>query len=158
MTEREQPKSRPDDPLGEPKRMLSLFGVGQSQSTWMPRELGAILRHQLDTPLRSEVDSSIELSGEWLNDGATVRRLLAHPSPPIELLDHFKRNFKNASQAAEGALPKEVATVLYIAVIVAARRTGHQLSSLEDESLREKVEWATRRRWLDPDLAGFFKR
>ncbi|CAN5553432.1 hypothetical protein BH09PLA1_BH09PLA1_18240 [soil metagenome] len=142
--------------------MLDLLTVGGSESGWMPSELGAILSHQLDVPLaETAADDSAsdvvdgKLDPEWR--GATLRALLVHPAPPIALLSRLKQFFKLASTAPGDSLPKEVATVLYIAVIVAGQRAGERLTRLDDASIQERVEWASRRRWLDPSLASLFK-
>jgi hypothetical protein len=147
---------RNDEPLTEPERLLAMFTVGSGvdASTWLPSELGAILAHELDTPIREALDesSSAELKAEWAGADATVRKLLAHPTPPPSLLERLKEIAKASSVVDDGPLPKEVATVLYIAAIVAGLRAGQKLSGLDDESLRQRVEWACRRRWIDPQL------
>src|SRR4051812_48529281 len=98
------------DPLSQPSRMLALFSIPEQR--WQPGELGDILAHQLDVRLCemnvNDVDASI-----------TLRQLLSDDNPSIAVLHQLKRGFKDASQAKDCALPAEVATVLYIAVIVA---------------------------------------
>jgi hypothetical protein len=149
-------QNRNDEPLTEPRRLLALFTVGSGvdSSTWLPSELGAILAHELGTPIREALDDSslAELKAEWAGADATVRKLLMHANPPPNLLERLKEIAKASSIVDDGPLPREVATVLYIAAIVAGLRAGQKLSALDDESLRQRVEWACRRRWIDPQL------
>src|SRR5687768_1349181 len=122
----------PPDPSSvpsEPKRMLDLLSVGSTsmKSGWMPSELGAILAHQLDVPLK-EIVAAVD--NGWRD--RTLRTLFADTSPPVSVLGKLKHAFKVASTSADGAVPVEVATVLYIAVIVVAQRGGEQLTSLDE--------------------------
>jgi hypothetical protein len=129
------------DSLAEPKRLLTLLNVGQTQSDWMPGELGAILAHQLNVPLREMIAGA--------NDARSLAQVLADSNPDVNVLASLKDTFKLASTQPNDALPKEVATVLYIAVIVVAQRAGMRLTSLDDGALAERVAWALNRRWLD---------
>jgi len=131
--------------------MLYLLSVVPTQSGWLPTELGAILTHQLDTPL-----AEVVAGGAGFEKEKTVRDLLFEVNPPATLMEQVKGVFKTASTASGDLLPKEVATVLYIAIIVAGQRAGQRLTSLDDAALLERVEWASRRRWLDPMLSGLF--
>ena len=126
----------------EPKRLLTLLNVGQTQSDWMPGELGAILAHQLSVPLREMLTSS--------NDSRSLAQVLAGSNPDVNVLTSLKDTFKVASTQPNDALPKEVATVLYISILVVAQRAGFRLTSLDDVALRERIAWAKNRRWLDP--------
>src|SRR3954452_6226460 len=94
------PTTTPDAALSEPKRLLTLFSLG-TDSSWFPTELGPILTHQLDAKLRHVLreftdDPVNELSGEWAEEGATLRRLLKHDNPPVALLERLKRIAKKA--------------------------------------------------------------
>lgn len=153
-----------DDPLHEPKRLLTLFSLGNEDSpSWLPNELGSILSHELDTSLRTALreapdDPVSELKGEWSSDAATVRTLLSHPNPPLPLLERLKRITKKASSVNDGPLPKEVATLLYVAsILVAQQRAGEPISNLDEPALRERVQWAARRKWLAPILGELFQ-
>lgn len=136
------------DALAEPKRLLTLLNVGQTQPDWLPGELGAILTHQLNVPLREIIAGN--------NDPRSLAQFLAVANPDANVLRSLKDTFKLASTRPNDALPKEVATVLYIAVIVVARKAGLQLTTLNDTALGERVAWATNRRWLDPALRVLF--
>jgi hypothetical protein len=151
--------------LSEPRRLLSLFSLGPGEAAWMPSELGAILAHELNATIRDALTSFddpqdvTELSGEWSGSDATIRKLLTHPSPPTGLLERLKGVAKVESTTEGGELPKEVATVLYIASIVAAKRAGaRDVTQLDDAALAERVQWACRRRWLDAELRELFER
>lgn len=145
------PPSSSNDRLAEPKRMLSLLSVVPTQSGWMPSELGAILTHQLDIPLHEVVAGTLDAGVP------TLRHLLTNPSPPAALMQQLKGLFKTASTATDDLLPKEVATILYLAIIVAGERTGLRLTSLDPAALHERLDWASKRRWLDPMLGDLFR-
>lgn len=132
--------------------MLDLLSVVPTQSGWMPSELGAILTHQLDIPLQDVIPGSAA-SGE----PKSLRNVLMDPTPPAALMAQLKGLFKTASTASDDLLPKEVATVLYIAIIVAGQRAGQRLTSLDSAALRDRIEWASKRRWLDPTLVELFR-
>jgi hypothetical protein len=149
------PPMDPLDPLAEPKRLLNLMSGTPTGSSWMPGELGAILKHELQVPLRDIV--AVSPPSEWSAADTNLRGLLAHENPPVELLEALKRLFKSASAASDDLLPKEVATVLYLAVIAAGARAGHNLTSWGQTELRQRIEWASRRQWLAPPLDKLFE-
>jgi hypothetical protein len=138
-----------DDPLSEPGKLLTLLSLNPGDASWGPNELAAILRHQLDAPL-----------GEIVPDSAhsNLRQMLADPAPSIESLERVKQFAKSATVDVSSGLPRDVATVLYLAVIIVARRAGHLLTKLDDRELDVKIAWAARRPWLDPDLRAILWR
>lgn len=139
--------------------MLSLLSLSPDRATsWMPGELGGILAHMLDIPLRDLLADSMssEIPQEWRGDDANLRRLLVDRDAPDALMHRLKHQFKLDSTSADSPLPAEVATVLYIALIAAGHRAGRSLTSLDLASLRDRAQWAARRRWLDPMLADLF--
>ena len=73
----------------------------------------------------------------------TFRQLLLHPHPPIEVLNLVKQFAKGCRSRPDGPLPHEVATILYLAAIAAARRNCHQrISTLDDAAWQRAVDWA----------------
>ena len=56
------------------------------------------------------------------------------------------------------SISDEVASVLYLlAIVVARRRCGRQISGLDAESLRYGLDWAQRQPWLDEATRGLFR-
>jgi hypothetical protein len=149
-------------------RILALFldmEEGQRR-IWPADELGAILRHQLET--------SVQLDLEGL--GSTFKsRLLALPaaqqpgkltfgqlfqiaSPPADLLNLVKQFAKASRVRGETVLPPEIATVLYLASIVVARlRCGKRISDQSDESLTYGIQWVLDQPWADETTRQLFR-
>ena len=76
--------------------------------------------------------------------------LLAHPHPPVELLKVTKDFAKACRLSPRGALPKEIATVLYFASIAAAMvRCRRRITGLSDADLADGLRWTLARPWLD---------
>lgn len=151
MSQDPQQPAKSDDPLDAPHRLLTLINVSGASSPWLPGELGAILSHQLDSPLRDALPVDV---GEARDEKMTLRMLFEQTAPPVALVEQLKRAMKSASVDPESFLPREVATALYIAALVAGLRAGHRLSSLADEAIQERARWAQSREWLDPTLRG----
>ena len=151
---------RPDWSNANLRRLAGLMQVDE-QALWGESELGAILQHQLEAPLELELRQTGV--GEWPPAGGTpsagdaairtFRELLEDPQPPIELLERTKQYAKSCRSRVDGPLPEEVATVLYLAAIVAARaRCGRAISRLGELALRHAVDWALGQPWLDPSV------
>src|SRR3954467_5239772 len=105
----------------QPEKLLTLLSLGPGESLWQPDELGAILTHQLDAPLRETLAVAADEVTPW----GTLRELFLNPSVPVVWLERVKRVTKDASADEESGVPREVSTVLYIGSIVLARRAGH---------------------------------
>jgi len=144
-------KASTNDPLSQPGRLLSLLSLTPLESSWQPAELGQILAHQLDTPVREALADDSDATAQ-----TTIRALLLDPPPSPDLLGRLKRFAKAATVSAENGLPTDVATVLYVATIVVGQRSGHAFTKLDATELRERVEWCARRSWLDPTLREIF--
>lgn len=147
------PSSSPDT-RSEARRMLELLSIAPTHSGWLPTELGPILAHQLDVPLSEIVEQRLPETQQ--SGSQNLRTLFANASPPIDLLKQLKDFFKRASVDESESLPREVATVLYIAILCLARNVGATLTRLDDAALADRVDWASSRRWLEPILARLF--
>jgi hypothetical protein len=124
------------------------------KSPWSKAELGAILDHQLSSPLADDLLACDPGTPAYLKvpDIATFRDLFLNARPPIELLELAKRFAKRGRDDPQDLVPKEVSTVLYfLSVAVALARWGQRISRLNDEALREGIEWALAQPWLDDD-------
>jgi hypothetical protein len=136
-----------------PLRVAQLLALDGGGAAWRADELAAILRHQLDAHLAADLGEMPRRSEE-----VSFAQLLSEPNPPLELLERVKRFGKAHKSTPDGALPAEVATVLYFASIVAARlRCGARISELEDAALLEGMEWALAQTWLDERCAHLFR-
>lgn len=142
-----------------PKSLARLMGLGNDPQHWGwgRHELADVLRHQLHAPLLFDVNATAGAADEGGPVGC-LDDLFRHPRPPLPLLRLTKDFAKVADQPPDGAVPAEVATVLYYAAIVAAfLRHGERISRLSDEQLSQGVAWGLGQPWLDETLAGLFK-
>ena len=138
----------------------------QPKRTWRPEDLGAILKHQLATPVQVDLESldpTVAPKVRTLSEarGLVLKSfgdLLLHPNPPVELLTLTKDFAKANRNNEESALPPEVATVLYFASIAAARlRCNERISRMDDAQLQDGLEWAGQQPWLDADTRTLIK-
>lgn len=144
-------------------RLLAAEADGTAE--WSATDMAAILRHQLNAPLRADLSATNASAGKTLDtasqDGpppATFGELFAHPRPPVELLKLAKDFAKALRRDASCGVPAGVATVIYYASIVAARsRYGQRITDLDEETLRRGVEWALAQPWLDDMTRAMFE-
>lgn len=156
--------TRFDTETAGPRSLAGLLQIGELGS-WTAAELGPILEHQLDTPL--DVDLGAAVVAEGASPGSasepqpqrrTFRQLLLDPHPPLPLLQLVKQFAKVCRSQPDGSLPHEVATVLYLAAIAAARRHGDQrISTLDDDAWRSAVAWALAQSWLNADVRALLQ-
>jgi hypothetical protein len=135
-----------------PGRLARLLRADEDQvGDWRVNELGAILRHQLRSPLAPELpvpavsEEPIETFGD----------LLQHPHPPVQLLSSLKDFAKSHCAPRAGSLPSEVMAVLYYASIVAARLHAHQcITQLSDPELRRGIACVVEKPWIEENTRG----
>jgi WD40 repeat protein/predicted Ser/Thr protein kinase len=125
---------------------------------WHPEELGSILRHQLDSPLAFDLGNFAPESKGTLDVISpstttplnTFGDLLRHPHPPLEVLKLVKEFAKANRNNSQSTLPPEIATVVYFAaIVVALMRCGQRITALDDDALRQGVEWVVAQPWID---------
>jgi hypothetical protein len=143
----------------EPERLASLMGPIPDVG-WDPQDFPAILDHQLRAPLvfdGTRVAPPPEPAGQARDHRIrSFGELLAHPSPPRELLLMMK-SFAKDSDVGGAPLPQEVASVLYFAAIAAGLlRLGERITTLDDAALRQGLEWCCARPWLTKELVDLF--
>jgi len=143
--------------------MLDL-GVAKEQ-LWEPDELGLILEHQLASPLEFDIigmkpDQLEQLKSDWQTTPPieTFGDLLFHPRPPVRFLE-LTKEFARASRGhSERPLPDEVASVVYLASIMAAfARCEKRITGLSDDGLRYGLTWALGQAWLRGPMRELFE-
>lgn len=151
------------DPRAPINSLADFFELDvEPRRVWQPHELGAILHHQLSVPLDVELGPLVLAGAVRAEEGArlaTFGDVLHHPRPPLRLLELIK-DFAKASRAdPQGALPSEVATVLYVAAVAVARTAcGRRISRVGDAAERDNVAWVLAQPWLDPPTRALFNR
>src|SRR5690242_12237230 len=128
----------------DPTRLSAMLAPDLPATIWEPGELAAVLRHQLAAPL-DFTPPGAEEAGERARPKTadlvptspglpqTFGDLLFAPNPPIDLLIQLKAFAKPFVTSARGALPREIAAVLYYGSIILARtRGGRRISELDD--------------------------
>jgi len=123
---------------------------------WPADELPALWRHQLDTPLISDLvdvaPNAAQCISTWcqLSGTGTFGDVLSDPSPPIQILRLIKDFAKSRTAGVDASPLQELAIALYYAVIaVALVRCGLRITDLPDASLLKGFGWAAACAWLD---------
>ena len=128
---------------------------------WTGRDLPAMLRHQFEARLESDLsspqapDGSSQARKRDLAEAASRRinnfgDLLFHREPPLELLELSKEFFKARTQVCTRGSPEwKVAHLFYLLSILAAGERAHTISSLSSENLLKNIGWALHQGWVD---------
>ena len=142
-----------------------LDSSGPQVSTWQDEDLRGLFQHQLDTSLASafeypesgESPTLTQLGKSSVPPIVTFADLLKHDQPPLELLHAMRRMARRSAKETSGAIPDEIASVLYFAAIAVARvRLGERISRSDDNVLRYGFEIMMRRAWIGKDLTEVF--
>jgi len=149
----------------KPQSLARLLDAEAGGGDWSAADMAAILRHQLNAPLRADLSATNPRAGKTLDTvsqagppPATFGELFAHPRPPLELLELAKDFGKALRRDASCGVPAGVATVIYYASIVAAQlRCGRRISDLDEAALRRGVDWALAQPWLDAAIRAMFE-
>ncbi|HWE01529.1 MAG TPA: hypothetical protein VG326_03900 [Tepidisphaeraceae bacterium] len=153
------PTELPPDPE---KSWASLFDLDDAERltdrAWPEEELGAVMRHQLSSPVQFDLQALPGPSADRLEalcaaEGLVIKSfndLLFHPHPPIELLEMTKRFAKATHGHPDAIVPKDVALLLYYSsIMVALTRCGKRITGLSDHDLALGIRWALDRTWID---------
>jgi hypothetical protein len=137
----------PDPNDRDPQRLAKIVDFDDAESPWQPHEMAAVLRHQLAAPMVFGPEDGAWGSGRA---PATFGELLSRIDPPLPLLKLMKDHARAHSIQPHSPIPREIATVLYYAAILAALvRHGARISGLDDEPLRKGVLTVLKIDWLD---------
>ncbi len=125
---------------------------------WRPEELAAAWEYHLSAPLQFDLGGLDPARARELRDLsaaqglllASLRGLLQHPVPPLELLEMVKDFAKACLCAPDPPLPPELAGALYhLVMAVALSRLGERITNLGDAEILSGLDWAMARPWLD---------
>lgn len=155
-------KSR-EDKSGEPTSGLAgLLALGlNAPEQWTSDELEAALDDEISSPMEFNLVSfkpaeagalraRVQARGLLLK---SLRELLLHAKPPLELLVMAKDYFKANVAKPQPGLPEEVARALYYLTIAAAWSRYHQrITSLADSNILTALGWVARQVWVDKEL------
>jgi hypothetical protein len=151
-----QPKTAFDTDRQQLATLLDL--APDAERLWRDEELGAILRHQLTAPMQVDLINlerglAVKVRNLAEAQGLTLKSfgdLLAHPNPPVELLQITKDFAKACRLSPHSSLPREIASVLYFASIAAALvRCRRRITGLPNDALADGLNWVLARPWLD---------
>jgi hypothetical protein len=142
------------------RQLSALLGVSADggERLWNDDELGAILRHQFAASIQADLTRldrkpTGKVHNVAVSPGLPVKSfgdLLSHPNPPIELLKAAKDFAKFCRLSPHGAIPREIAAVLYFASLAAALvRCRCRITSLSDKTSAEGFRWVQTRPWVD---------
>jgi hypothetical protein len=127
---------------------------------WSQLDLRDMLAHQLAAPLHlalgplsAEVTHFLETGQGPFDSGITLRELLAHQSPPLELLILVKRFAKICRRSPDNPLPSEIVMFLYYASITAATtQLNEAISDLNDASMIRGLQWLCAQPWMSGEM------
>jgi hypothetical protein len=131
----------------DPQQLSKIVDFDDVESPWQAHEMAAVLRHQLAAPMVFGPEDGAWGSGRA---PATFGELLCRTDPPLPLLKLMKDFARAHTIQPHSPIPREIATVLYYAAILAALvRHGARISGLDDEPLRKGVQAVLLNDWLD---------
>ena len=131
----------------------------ESSRIWQASELASILRHQLASPIETDLidlmpDCAQKLSRAGsLEPGLTYAQLLSMSAPPQEVLEAVKDLAKSIYHEQTAAIPREIGKAIYFATLAAAKlRLGKSISQIDERSLRRGCEWVFTQEWTGDEL------
>jgi hypothetical protein len=129
---------------------------------WRDSEVGALLRHQLDSSIEPELSEHMSVALRQLRDSdecmswmaRTFRQVLQdRGAAPMALLSAIKEYGKLLSQPERFGLPAQVGQTIYLLAIAAGLvRCGQRITASSDAELRAGFAWAAEQNWLDDEL------
>jgi len=142
--------------------LAGLFAIEQEAAPlWTPGELSQILHHWLALPVEQWLGLSPKTDLTTISDLRTsvqppihsLRSLLEHPAPPINLLRQTKDFAKLCRDQAEHGIPVEVALVIYFACMARAL-LAHQttITTMENGPAIAGLQWLESMDFADSSL------
>ena len=139
--------------------LLDLDALSDPPQVWDARDLGAVLRHQLEAPVefglagdpRGSVGAPADdLPTDDLGSPHTFRALFHNPQPGLDLLHRTKQAAKAITNDPDAVVPREIGIVVYyLSILVARLRYAERITALDDRSLAVGVRTILSRDWLD---------
>ena len=134
-----------------PELLARLMALEAESAAWGPEDLAAVWRHQMACGLGDELAGGA--GGE-----RTFGEVLWAERPAVELLTLIKDYAKSKRADLAAGMPGEVASALYYTTIAAARvRAGASITTLDEKTLVEGVNWALGQPWLDERTRALFE-
>src|SRR4051812_48731847 len=136
---------------------------------WRPEELAEMLLHQLAAPIGEDVwrlseelarryDQEMTRVSDAGGAAMTFGELFGASGPPVEVLRIVKDYAKQSISISDGPMPEELGAALYYASISCALlRCGQRISSLDQQAMREGLNWALGQSWLNDSLRALFQ-
>ncbi|NQT91883.1 MAG: hypothetical protein HQ559_03910 [Lentisphaerae bacterium] len=150
------------DPSSESIRVL-LDEVAAENRLWSADDLRDVLNHQWSAPLAVDLSGLTVENAERVEMLATSKGLLLrsfgdlleHPHPPLSLLVLTKEFAKRCLSSSNGAVPHDVARVLYFASIATALdRCSLRITKLGDKQIADGISWALSLDWIPTGARG----
>jgi hypothetical protein len=154
------------DTQADPRSLSTLLQFDDiHRHQWSAQDLQDMLQHQLAAPLHlglgplsAEVTHQLRAGPEPLNPRMTLRELLRHEHPPLELLKLIKRFAKICRRNPENPLPSEIVMFLYYgSITVALLRLNESISELTDRSLIRGLKWLHVQVWMSQDMRSLLQ-
>ncbi len=149
------------------RALSSLIDIREIGEEWRSSELGDILIHQMQAPLETDLQLAAARKGAGGAETAftpgvpgdirSFDQLLHHPEPPLRLLRLCKEFGRDNRISSGGALPDEVAAVIYYAAIFTALlRRGVKITSLSRGEIMAGIRWVKAQTWIDSGTLALF--
>ena len=124
-------------------------------SLWAQDDFDSLLTHQLDSPLRRELESLTPELRKGVADlpvAETFRDVLTSPTAPLAHLELIK-DWAKALDKGDRPLPTEVLRSLYFAAIAVAVSRGLPLpTTLNPSEVKKGIAWCLAQTWIDAGL------
>ena len=153
-----------DDSLQfDSRRLAHLFEADDPDAIlWQQEEFEAILLHQLDARLETDIhpvagQSTSQSVSRTAPLRMTFREVLCGNQASLPAIGLIKQ-FSKEQMSSRMGLPYDVAAVLYYASIGAALvKLNKKVSSLDDASLRTGFDWLLALPWIDQPIRELAK-
>jgi hypothetical protein len=151
------PQAQDSVVLSPPARLRVLLDETVAEGRlWSGADLRSLFEHQWSAPLAVDLGGMRRVSVERVRAlAASAGRLrsfgdlMAHPRPPLELLELTKEFAKQCLADPGAGLPEDIARVLYFASIaVAFMRHGRRITMLDEARIAAGLSWAQSHEWL----------